>query len=159
MKYRPTTIHSRQLSRYVAAVATLTCSLSTRAAEPSPEGIEFFETKVRPVLADRCFKCHGPETQKAGVRLDARSAMLAGGEGGPVLLEGDQAPNSRILQVIKYDTQLKMPPDAKLPQEQIDALTEWVNMGSPWPGGEEIVAANKGTTWADRVAAADLEPD
>ena len=154
MKYPWTTFYPERLTCWVTAFTALTCGVSARAAEPSPEAIEFFETKVRPVLADRCFKCHGPETQKAGVRLDARSAMLAGGEGGPVLLEGDQSPNSRILQVIKYDTQLKMPPDAKLPQEQIDALTEWVNMGSPWPGGEEIVAANKETVWADRVAAA-----
>ena len=154
MKYHLTVAHPEGLARCIAAFAALACSVSTRAVEPSPEAIEFFETKVRPVLAERCFKCHGPETQKAGVRLDARSAMLAGGEGGPVLLEGDQAANSRILQVIKYDTQLKMPPDAKLPQEQIDAITEWVNMGSPWPGGEEIVAANKSTAWADRMAAA-----
>lgn len=140
--------------RCLAAIAALACALSTRASEPSPEAVEFFETKVRPVLADRCFKCHGEETQKAGLRLDSRATMLTGGEGGPVLMEGDQAPGSRILQVINYDMSTKMPPDAKLPQEQIDAITAWVKMGSPWPGGGEVVATNKATAWADRVAAA-----
>lgn len=154
MKYPLTISHPERLARYMAALAALTCSITTRAAEPSPEAVEFFETKVRPVLADRCFKCHGAEVQKAGLRLDGRTTMLQGGEGGPVLLEGDQAANSRLLQAIKYDTQTKMPPDGKLAQEQIDAITEWVTMGSPWPGGGEIVAANKANTWADRVAAA-----
>jgi hypothetical protein len=154
LKYPRTILYPERLTRWVTAFTALACAISVRAAEPSPEAVEFFETRVRPVLADRCFKCHGPETQKAGLRLDARSTMLAGGEGGPVLLEGDQAPGSRILQVITYDMQTKMPPDAKLPQEQIDAITEWVKMGSPWPGGGEIVAANKTTAWAERVAAA-----
>lgn len=126
----------------------------TAAAEPTPEALDFFESHVRPVLADRCFKCHGAETQKAGLRLDSRSAMIAGGEGGPVLLEGDQGTASRLLAVIQYDGDTKMPPDAKLPQEQIDALTQWVQMGSPWPAGGDVLETNKGLTWEERVAAA-----
>ncbi|MBX3179445.1 MAG: PSD1 domain-containing protein [Candidatus Hydrogenedentes bacterium] len=124
------------------------------ATDPSQDALDFFETKVRPVLAERCFKCHGPETQKSGLRLDSRAAMLSGGEGGPVLLEGDKSAGSSLLAVIRYDGALKMPPDAKLPQDQIDAINAWVAMGSPWPGGGEIVAANKELTWEERTAAA-----
>ncbi|MCF6287454.1 MAG: DUF1549 domain-containing protein, partial [Candidatus Hydrogenedentes bacterium] len=121
---------------------------------PTPEALDFFETHVRPVLASRCYKCHGPEKQKTGLRLDARASMLAGGEGGPVLREGDQAAKSRILEVIGYDKHTKMPPDAKLPQEQIDAITQWVLMGAAWPEGDKIVATNKATSWEERVSAA-----
>lgn len=121
---------------------------------PSQEALDFFEAKVRPVLASRCYTCHGPEKQKAGLRLDAKPLMIQGGDGGPVLREGDQAKSSKILEVIGYDKHTKMPPDAKLPQDQIDAITQWVMMGAPWPEGDEILAQNKQSSWEERVAAA-----
>jgi hypothetical protein len=136
------------------AVLGLCIAGTVPAAEPTPEALEFFETKVRPVLADRCFKCHGPEKQKASLRLDSRGALTAGGESGPALLEGDQAPGSLLLRVLQYDSDTNMPPDAKLPQEQIDAITEWVNLGSPWPGGGEILEKNTQLTWEERLSAA-----
>ncbi len=49
---------------------------------------EFFEAKVRPVLVAHCLECHGPEKHKGGLRLDARDAMLKGGETGPVVVPG-----------------------------------------------------------------------
>jgi len=147
---------SRRFGGLVVAggLSLLSWSPVASAEGPTPEALDYFETHVRPVLASRCYQCHGPETQKTGLRLDSRAAMLQGGEGGPVLREGDQALQSRILGVIGYAQHTKMPPDAKLPQEQIDALTEWVKMGAPWPEGDANLATTAATPWEDRVAGA-----
>ena len=55
---------------------------------PTPEQVRFFETSIRPLLADHCYKCHGPAKQKANLRLDSRQAILKGGESGSVIVAG-----------------------------------------------------------------------
>jgi hypothetical protein len=108
-------------------------------APPSPAAIQFFETKVRPVLADNCIKCHGEEKQKGNLRLDSLAALLAGGDQGPAIV-AKQAEKSLLIKAIGYgDTELKMPPNKKLPAQQIADLTQWVKMGAPWPGGDTTV--------------------
>jgi hypothetical protein len=107
----------------------------------SPEGVEFFESKVRPVLAENCFACHGPEKQKGGLRLDSRSAALKGGETGPAVVPGkpDESP---MLRAVGYtDSNLQMPPKGKLPAAKVEALTAWVKMGAPWPATPSAAAA------------------
>jgi len=109
-------------------------------AEASAEGIAFFEREVRPVLAEHCFQCHGPEVQRAGLRLDHRSAILAGGESGPAAIPGEPGA-SRVVQAIQYTGRLMMPPDRKLPDEAIEAITDWIAMGAPWPEDDEFISA------------------
>ena len=60
-------------------------------AQPGAAGIEFFETEIRPLLADRCFPCHGPKKQRSKLRLDHISTILTGGERGPALVPGQPA--------------------------------------------------------------------
>src|SRR5437764_286578 len=109
--------------------------------KPSAAAIQFFETKIRPLLANNCFNCHGPKKQRGELRLDSRAAMLEGGARGPALVPGD--PNKSLLIIaIRYDDkQLKMPEDKKLPKEHIADLTQWVKMGAPWPGEEKVVGS------------------
>ena len=57
-------------------------------AKPSPEQVEFFEKKVRPVLAEKCYSCHGEKKQSAGLRLDSAAAAKAGADDGPVIAPG-----------------------------------------------------------------------
>jgi mono/diheme cytochrome c family protein len=99
---------------------------------PTPREAEFFESKVRPVLAERCFGCHGPEKQKGGLRLDSPSALLKGGDGGPVVVPGDPE-NSPLVEAIRYDGPTRMPPKGKLPPQAVADLEAWVKMGAPWP--------------------------
>jgi mono/diheme cytochrome c family protein len=110
---------------------------------PTPEGIRFFETKVRPVLAENCFKCHGPTKQSGDLRVDSRGGLLAGGDSGPALAPGD-AEQSLFIKAIRHvDPNLKMPRGNKLSAEQIADLTVWVKMGAPWPAGDgENIAAS-----------------
>ena len=99
----------------------------------SPEQIQFFESQVRPILAEQCFGCHGDKKTKAGLRLDARSFALAGGDSGPAIVPG-KPEESPLVAAIRYEGP-EMPPKGKLAPRQVEALTQWVKMGAPWPGG------------------------
>src|SRR5262245_12052166 len=93
----------------------------------------FFEKKVRPVLVQHCFSCHGPQKQRGGLRLDSAEAIRKGGELGPALVPG-KPEESRLVHAIRYKNDLKMPPNGKLPDAVIADRTAWVGMGAPWPG-------------------------
>ncbi|TMQ29470.1 MAG: hypothetical protein E6K70_25620, partial [Planctomycetota bacterium] len=123
------------------------CGVAMAGSDPktrpvSRQEAEFFEARVRPVLARHCFECHGPKKQKSGLRLDSLSALLRGGDTGPVVIAGDPA-KTILVQAIRQEGALKMPPKGKLPPQAVAALTSWVKMGMPWP--EEKTAAASGT--------------
>jgi mono/diheme cytochrome c family protein len=116
---------------------SISCLLSTvspsRADSPADAArAEFFESKVRPVLANSCFGCHGPDKQKAGLRLDSRAALLAGGDNGPVIVPG-KAQASMLIKAIHYDDSPRMPPKGKLGTGAIDDLARWIDNGAVWP--------------------------
>jgi hypothetical protein len=94
---------------------------------------EFFEKKVRPVLANSCQRCHNSKAKVAGLDLTTAEAFQRGGDSGP-LINKEKPEESRLLKVIGYDGEIKMPPSGKLKDHEIAALTEWVKMGAPWPG-------------------------
>jgi len=103
----------------------------------SPQEAEFFEKSVRPVLADHCVKCHGPEKQKSELRLDSREAVIKGGDNGPVVVPG-KPEESDLIKSIRHEGDSKMPEkEPKLPDEQIEALSTWVKMGMPWPENDK----------------------
>ncbi len=104
-----------------------------RAAEErrlDPAMADYFELKVRPVLAAHCWECHGPIKQKSGLRLDSREAILKGGETGPALVAG-KPQSSLLVEAIGYEGSVQMPPRRKLAKAEIDALTAWVKQGAP----------------------------
>lgn len=111
----------------------------------SLEKMKFFETRIRPVLAENCYKCHGEEKQKAGLRLDNIGYILAGSDEGQVLVPGD-ASKSLIYTAVSYaDPDYGMPPDdKKLPDDQIEDIRKWIEMGAPWPETEVVKAAKPG---------------
>ena len=70
----------------------------------------FFEMRIRPLLAEHCYSCHGEEKQKGHLRLDSRAAMLKGGESGPAIVPG-QPGQSRLMEAVRYQNpDLQMPP-------------------------------------------------
>lgn len=99
----------------------------------SPEQIDFFENKVRPLLVDHCLACHGADENKVrgGLLLISREAMLKGGDSGPAIVPGD-ANESLLIQSVRYED-YEMPPDGKLDPSQIDILVRWIEMGAPDP--------------------------
>ena len=114
-----------------------------RAAEPSAAGLDFFEKRIRPVLADRCYKCHsaGADKVKGGLLLDTRAALLKGGDTGPAIIPGSEE-KSLLMQAVRWaDKDLQMPPKKKLSDAEIADLAAWVKMGAPWPAGDKPVVA------------------
>lgn len=105
-------------------------------AKLSPEELQFFESKIRPVLVENCYKCHsqGAEKVKGGLLLDSREASLKGGNTGPAVVPGD-VEKSLLIQAVRYkDKDLQMPPnERKLPDSQIADLEQWIRMGAPDP--------------------------
>ncbi len=104
--------------------------------EPSREGLEFFEKKIRPALAENCYACHSEKSQRpqGGLRLDSIEAMLKGGASGqPAVVPGD-AEKSLLIKAIRYaDPKLQMPMGGKLPDQTIRDFEQWVKMGAPAP--------------------------
>ncbi|HXG61586.1 MAG TPA: DUF1549 domain-containing protein [Planctomycetota bacterium] len=95
----------------------------------------FFEAKVRPLLAARCFSCHSAEgggKVKGGLRLDSRDAVLKGGNQGPAVVPGDPGASLLVRAVSWKDPELRMPPKERLPRGEAEILERWVRMGAPW---------------------------
>jgi len=110
--------------------------------DPTAEQAEFFETTIRPLLADNCYQCHSAQTAApfGGLRLDSREGLLAGGDTGPALVPGDAGASALVQRV--QGRPVLMPPTGALAQEEIVALAAWVEMGAPWSEG---AAADAGT--------------
>lgn len=113
-------------------------------AAPGPAGLEFFERKVRPLLAENCYSCHGEEKQKGKLRLDSPAFIRAGGESGAILTPGKPKESRMILAVSHQDEDLKMPPKKRLSTQQVADLTEWIKLGAPMPAGDPAVSAGVG---------------
>ena len=115
------------------ALALVLPSLPAWGATSEEAHREFFEKRIRPVLAIHCASCHGPERQESGLRLDTRSFLLEGGRSGPVVIPG-QPLQSRLYQAVTYrDPHLKMPPPGPLPPSVMEDIRAWIETGAPWP--------------------------
>jgi hypothetical protein len=123
---------------------------------PDPADLAFFEREVRPILVERCQGCHGPEKSKAGLRLDSRAAVLAGGESGPAIMPGMPG-ESLLIDAINYGDLHQMPPKSKLPASEIATLTRWVEMGAPWPGSSSRSSSSANSRSSEAGSSFDLQ--
>ena len=114
------------------SIAVLLCLL----AQPGDRsGVDFFETKIRPVLVERCYECHSPESKKlkGGLRLDTRALIRTGGDTGPAIVPGDPEKSLLLLAISHTDESLQMPPTGQLPANVVADFRKWVAMGAPDP--------------------------
>ncbi len=114
-------------------------------ADLSKEDVEFFETHIRPVLVERCYECHSTQAKKVkgGLLLDSQKGVAAGGDNGAVIVPGE-VEKSALIQAIRWkDSDLAMPPKARLTAQQVASLEKWVQMGAPDPRTEEAAVATK----------------
>ena len=115
----------------------------------SPEETKFFESKIRPVLVESCYKCHSATSSKVrgGLMLDTREGIRRGGDSGPAVVPGDLA-KSLLIEAICYTNEdTRMPPKkegGKLPDAVIADFERWVKMGAPDPrdGTAHVVEAS-----------------
>lgn len=101
----------------------------------SADNLEFFERRIRPLLAQHCFACHSASAKqhKGGLQLDSRAALSRGGDSGPTVIAG-QPDDSLLILAVRYNQEsLQMPPTGKLPHGAIAELEEWVRRGALFP--------------------------
>jgi len=111
---------------------------------------EFFEMRVRPVLAKNCFACH-TGSKMGGLQLDSREHLLQGGKDGVVVVPGDPDASVLIQAVRQTHDRFKMPPTGKLPEREIDDLAAWVKAGAVWPETDTpIQPASSGSEYVIR---------
>ncbi|MEX0586462.1 MAG: PSD1 and planctomycete cytochrome C domain-containing protein, partial [Pirellulales bacterium] len=155
-------VRCRLAMALMAACVASTLAPAKAADEPaaaiSDEDARFFETRIRPLLATHCWKCHGEKKQEYGLRLDSRAAVLKGSDDGQVVIPG-MAAKSKLVEAIRYAGDIKMPPepDIKLADHQIEAVAAWIDRGMPWPTqpasetsltGDALLAHARANHWA-----------
>ncbi len=107
--------------------------------EPAPRdeaaAVDFFEKRVRPVLAGHCYNCHSADTKPAGgLRVDDRKGLLDGGDTGPAVVPGDPDKSLLLRRVVHKDPRRRMPKEGEpLDAEQVADLTRWIKDGAAWP--------------------------
>ena len=107
----------------------------------SPEGIQFFESKIRPLLVNNCHECHGNEKHKGNLQLNSRKTILRGGDSGAAIVPGNPA-KSLLIEAVKYtSSDLEMPPKKKLGKQAVADLEQWIRLGAPWPSETVQVTA------------------
>ena len=118
----------------LAVVGGLTFAAPPAPVRDDPGGMAFFEAKVRPMLAQRCYGCHSTRSGKAegGLRLDTRAALRTGGQRGPTIVPGDPEKSLLLAAVSHSDPALRMPPSGdRLPAQVLADLRTWIRMGAP----------------------------
>ena len=135
--------------------------VSSPAERRSAAGVNY-ETDVRPILASRCFGCHGPKQAQSGLRLDLRQNALRGGDYGVVIVPGHAADSKLIQRLIGSSAGLQMPPAGELPAHEIETLRAWIDEGAEMPGNAFGTAVVKPEidpavqTFFDAIARQDL---
>jgi hypothetical protein len=118
----------------VAAIAAATASRHVEAAgSGSPEAVEFFERRIRPVLVEHCYECHSAKLEhpKGGLRLDSAAALMTGGDSGTAVEPGKPG-ESLLLSALRYES-YEMPPSGKLPAGAIADFEQWIAAGAVDP--------------------------
>ncbi len=112
------------------------------AGEPSAADLDFFEKRVRPILVEHCYACHGggEKQTKGGLRLDLRDGWATGGDSGPAIVPGEADESLLILAVRYSDPGIQMPPQGKLPDAAIKDLEQWVQQGAADPRLEKLAS-------------------
>ncbi|SVD19670.1 uncharacterized protein METZ01_LOCUS372524, partial [marine metagenome] len=98
---------------------------------------DFFERKIRPLLLERCGKCHGGEKTKAGLTLTTVEGLRKGGESGPVIISGNPT-GSLLIRVVRHTGKLKMPPKKPLSDAEVVDLVNWVKSGANLPASQSL---------------------
>ena len=101
------------------------------AADRTNPDQRFFDTRVAPILTKRCLGCHNQQLNNGNISFQDRDSLLKGGRRGPAIVPG-KPEQGVLLNSLRHDGELQMPPGPKLPQKEIRILTEWIRRGAIW---------------------------
>ena len=101
------------------------------AADRASRDQQFFDTRVAPILTRRCLGCHNQQLNNGGISFLDRESLLKGARRGPAVVPGSPE-TSVLIQSLRHDGELQMPPGPKLPAREIRILSEWIRRGAVW---------------------------
>lgn len=147
-------VMGNSLAAAAESLSTMVVAGAVAAAEPTvadPTELEFFEQTIRPLLVEKCQSCHGAQKEMMGLRVDSIAALRRGGESGPAIIPGHPE-QSLLVDVIRYDGDIQMPPDGRLTDAEIAAISRWIERGAAWPAviaeSETELERKQRTHWA-----------
>jgi hypothetical protein len=125
-------------------------SICFAARAEAEDGIAFFESKIRPVLVEHCYRCHSDRAKspKGGLRVDSREALIRGGDSGPAMVPGEPAKSLLVKAISHEDDVAEMPPDEELPGRAVADFRAWIAAGAPAPR-IETAGAEKSRSFDD----------
>ena len=127
-------ISSKTLKHFVVVAFVAALAIPFAAAQiklpPAASKKVDYQRDIQPLLAQKCYSCHGPEVQQAGLRLDLRQNALRGGDYGPVIKIGDSGASKLIRRLVDGDGGLQMPPTGELSEDEIGLLRAWIDQGA-----------------------------
>jgi mono/diheme cytochrome c family protein len=127
------------------------------AATGKPARVDF-AASIQPIFVEHCYKCHGPDKQESGLRLDLREQAAKGGDSGPLFVPGQSASSELARRITATDDEVRMPPPAgnskPLSPAQTSAIVEWIDQGAEWPEG----AKARSNHWAFQPIAQPAPP-
>src|SRR3954447_2569832 len=116
--------------RTLFLISSICLPLFAEVQLPRPAAVKIdFEKHVKPLLAQKCYACHGEDVQQSGLRLDKRQNAMRGGDYGPVIISGKSAESKLIRRVVSGDGGMQMPPSGALTKEEIGILRAWIDQG------------------------------
>ncbi|MBI3414275.1 MAG: PSD1 domain-containing protein [Verrucomicrobia bacterium] len=152
---------SRQWISGLAVLGVLKMLAAEKSAPPTPAQLAQlppaakltidFARDIQPLFIENCLKCHGPEKQKSGLRLDVKTDALRGGDSGLVIVPGKSAESALIHLVAGLDADKIMPPKGeRLTPLQIGLLRAWIDQGANWPDSLAVISTPASTNqhWA-----------
>ena len=129
---------------------SLAC-LALFAAEAFAAGGVDYRNDVRPILAEHCYECHGPDAQKSGLRLDTVAAAREGGYNGAAVVAGNSGESLLIAAITGSGDVQKMPPERPpLSDAQIAVLKAWIDQGATAPADDAPAASKEAPTSTGR---------
>lgn len=117
------------LTCFACALSAVPARAQTAMPPPSSRTVDY-DGDVKPILAQHCYSCHGPEAQQSGLRLDLRQNALRGGDYGPVITPGNSGDSKLIKRLVHGDGGLQMPPTGALTDDEIGILRKWIDQGA-----------------------------
>lgn len=119
------------MSRLLWLCSVAAVAISVQAADRPDRAAQFFDKRVAPILTKRCLGCHNQQLKNAGVSFMDRDSLLNGGSRGPAIVPGVPE-RSVMIDVLRHEGEVQMPPGQKLPAREIATLREWIRRGAVW---------------------------
>jgi hypothetical protein len=125
----------------MVGVAALTPPAAAAEPDGTPAAKLDFAAQVQPIFVEHCYRCHGPDKQESGLRLDVREQALKGGESGPLFEPGKRGESELWRRVVASDDDTRMPPPGEqakpLSAAEVNLLAAWIDQGAVWPESQE----------------------